>query len=219
MNTLIIGGSSGLGLEIARDFLAAGSSVTVTGRRGLNEPGIEYEHFDLAAPHLVERIGEFTMKLPKVDTLAYAAGYYQEGRITDLSEAQIEEMIDVCGRGLMYFVRSLLQKQESLGELITITSTSQWTPRALEPVYNFAKAAAGHFSNAMAEDGRVGKVLVAGPAGMQTAFWDGLDKDTSTMLDPSWAAEEIMKLREDDYGYRFAKIMRDPARVEIVETR
>jgi short-subunit dehydrogenase len=219
MNTLIIGGSSGLGLELARDFLATGSSVTVTGRRELNETGVQYEHFDLAAPNLPERIGELTMKLPEVDTLVYAAGYYQEGRITDLSEQQIEEMIDVCGRGLVYFVRAILQKQGKLKELITITSTSQWTPRALEPVYNFAKAAAGHFSNAMAEDGRVGKVLVAGPAGMQTAFWDGLDKDTSSMLEPDWVAKEVMTLRDDDYTYRFAKIMRDPARVEIVETR
>jgi len=39
------------------------------------------------------------------------------------------------------------------------------------------------------------------------------------MLDPAWVADEIMKLREDDYKYRFAKIMREPAHVEVVETR
>jgi hypothetical protein len=39
------------------------------------------------------------------------------------------------------------------------------------------------------------------------------------MLDPAWVAGEVMKLRGDDYRYRFAKIMREPARVEIVETR
>ena len=160
------------------------------------------------------------MRLPEINTLVYAAGYFQEGRVTDLSEQQIEEMINVGGRGLIYFTRALLEKQGHLDELITITSTSHWTPRKLEPVYNFAKAGAAHFSNGMAEDGRIGKVLVAGPAGMNTAFWEGIERDDfDKMLDPSWVAEEVAKLREDEYTYRFAKIMREPARVEVIETR
>lgn len=220
MNTLIVGGTSGLGLEIAKDFHEEGDEVYVTGRRELDEDGLHYEQFDLATPNLPQRIGELVMTLPQINTLVYAAGYFQEGRITDLSEQQIEEMINVGGRGLIYFVRALLEKQGELDELVTITSTSHWTPRKLEPVYNFAKAGAAHLSNGIAEDGRVGKVLVAGPAGMNTAFWEGIERDDfDKMLDPSWVAGEVMKLREDDYQYRFAKIMREPARTEIVETR
>jgi short-subunit dehydrogenase len=111
-------------------------------------------------------------------------------------------MINVGGRGLIYLMKSLLKKQNDLEELITITSTSHWTPRKLEPIYNFVKAGAGHFSNSMAEDGRVGKVLVAGPAGMNTEFWDGVERnDLDTMLDPKWVAEQIMELHKDNYGY------------------
>lgn len=220
MTSLIVGGTSGLGLEIAKGLQVAGDEVYVTGRREFNEPGLHYEAFNLSAPDLPNRIGELVMRLPQINTLVYAAGYYQEGRVTDLSEQQIEEMIDVGGRGLIYFVKAVLQKQDKLDELITITSTSQWTPRQKESIYNFAKAGAAHFSNAMAEDGRVGKVLVAGPAGMNTAFWDGtLRDDLDKMLDPAWVASEVIKLRQDDYKYRFAKIMRQPPRVEVVETR
>ncbi len=220
MSALVVGGTSGLGLEIAKELHSAGGEVYVTGRRELDEPGLNYEKFDLAAPDLPQRVGELVMRLPEISTLVYAAGYFQEGRVTDLSEQQIEEMIDVGGRGLIYFVKALLDKQGSLDELVTITSTSQWTPRKLEPIYNFAKAGAAHFSNSVAEDGRVGKVLVAGPAGMNTAFWDGIERDDlDKMLDPAWVANEVIKLRQDDYKYRFAKIMRQPARVEIVETR
>jgi len=220
MNTLIVGGTSGLGLEIAKGFHEQGNDVFVTGRRELNEDGLHYEQFDLTAPGLPQRIGELVMKLPEINRLVYAAGYFQEGRVTDLNVKQIEEMIDVGGRGLIYFTKALLEKQGKLDELITITSTSQWTPRKLEPIYNFAKAGAAHFSNAMAEDGRISKVLVAGPAGMNTAFWEGIERDDfDKMLDPSWVAGEVVKLREDDYQYRFAKIMREPARVEVVETR
>ncbi len=220
MNTLIVGGTSGLGLEIAKGLRVQEGDVYVTGRRELEEAGLHYEQFDLSEPNLPQRIGELVAKLPEINTLVYAAGYFQEGTVTDLSEKQIEEMIDVGGRGLIYFTRAILEKQSKLDELVTITSTSQWTPRKLEPIYNFAKAGAAHFSNAMAEDGRVAKVLVAGPAGMNTAFWEGIERDDlDKMLDPSWVAGEVLKLREDDYKYRFAKIMRQPARVEVVETR
>lgn len=220
MNTLIVGGTSGLGLEIAKGLSDQEGGTYVTGRRPLDEAGLHYEQFDLAEPNLPQRIGELVAKLPEINTLVYAAGYFQEGTVTDLSEEQIEEMIDVGGRGLIYFTRALLERQGKLDELVTITSTSQWTPRKLEPIYNFAKAGAAHFSNAMAEDGRVAKVLVAGPAGMNTAFWEGIERDDlDKMLDPSWVADEVLKLREDDYKYRFAKIMRQPARVEVVETR
>jgi short-subunit dehydrogenase len=220
MNTLIIGGTSGLGLEIAKGLSTDTSEVYVTGRRELDEPGLHYEKFDLTEPELPKRASELVMGLPEIKTLVYAAGYFQEGRVTELSEQEIEQMIDVGGRGLIYFVKAILEKQGALDELITITSTSQWTPRKLEPIYNFAKAGAAHFSNAMAEDGRVGKVLVAGPAGMNTAFWDGIERDDfDKMLDPSWVADEVIKLRQDDYKYRFVKIMREPARVEVIETR
>jgi len=220
MNTLIIGGTSGLGLELGKKLTKEGE-VTVTGRHNPNADGINYKEFDLTRGELPGRIGELVMHHPEVDILIYAAGYYQEGTITELSDKEVDEMLDVGERGLIFFVKKLLEKQGSLKELITITSTSQWTPRLKEPVYNAAKAGAGHFSNGLSLDvKKVGKVLVAGPAGMNTAFWEGIERDDlDTMLDPEWVAGEIMKLRQDDYQYKFAKIMRQPARVEVVETR
>ncbi len=221
MNSLIIGGTSGLGLEVARQMHEAGDNVTVTGRRELDESGITVEHFDLTEPELPRRIGELVTKLPDIDVVVYAAGYFQDGRVTDLSDEQIEEMMDVGGRGLIYLMRSVLDKQDHLPELVTITSTSQWTPREREPIYNFTKAGAAHLSHSMVRDGRVDKVLVAGPAGMRTNFWDGEDKsdaELESMLDPTWVAEQIMELRSDGYSYRYAQILREPPRVEIVET-
>lgn len=221
MNTLIVGGTSGLGLELAKKLSAEGNViVTGSGKHVPDDESLEFRKLDLKERNLPRRMGEFVMSLPQIDTTVYAAGYYQEGRVTDLGDEEIEQMIDVGGRGLIYLMKSLLEKQGSLKELITVTSTSQWTPRKLEPIYNFVKAGAGHFSNAMAEDGQVDKVLVAGPAGMRTDFWNGVERDDlDTMLDPEWVADQIMNLRKDDFQYRFAKILRQPPRVEIEETR
>ena len=219
MNTLIIGGTTGLGLQLAKKLKESGDMVIITGRKEIKE-NVEFKRFDLSAPELSQRVDDFVKNLPLIERFVYAAGYFQEGRITDLSDSEIEEMINVGGRGLIYFVKSLLAKQGTLVELITITSTSQWTPRQKEPVYNFAKAGAAHFSNGIAEDGRVEKVLVVGPAGMRTEFWDGTERDDlNEMLDPAWVAEKIINLADATYKYRFAKILRQPARVETIETR
>jgi len=219
MRILIVGGSSGLGLEIAKLF-APKNEVIVTGRKNPQVKFATFKKFDLSQPDLAAAVKSFVQKLPQINVLVYAAGYYQEGTLTDLTDKQIEEMLNVGGRGLIYFAKYLLDKQGKLDELITITSTSQWTPRKLEPIYNFIKAGGGHLSNGLAEDGRIKKVLVAGPAGMRTAFWDGIKRDDlDEMLDPAWVAEQIAAAGPGEYRYKFIKIMRQPARVEEVEKR
>jgi short-subunit dehydrogenase len=219
MSVLIVGGTSGLGLELARDFVEDGNEVVVTGRHNPEEEGVEYHQLNLSQAMAFEAIGKLVMQLPEIKTLVYAAGYFQEGTVTDLSLGKIREMNMVCYEGLVCFVKKILHKQEHLDELITVTSTSQFTPRQKEPIYTGAKAAAGMFSNSMAEDGRVGKVLVAAPAGMSTKFWEGTGRDTSKDNDPADVATEIMKAREGKFDYKFIKILRDPMTVEEVEKR
>jgi short-subunit dehydrogenase len=219
MTTLIVGGSSGLGLALAKEFADRDDKVIVTGR---SKPDVDFAEFmklDLSTKP-AKSIEAMVKDLPKIDRLVYAAGFYQFGRVTDLTNEQIEEMINVTGAGLIYLMRELLVKQDNLKELITITSTSQWIPRKTEPIYNFAKAGIGHFSNAMAEDGRVDKVMVAGPSGMRTKFWDGVERDDlDKMLDKAWVAEQIIRELPGDYSYKFIQILRQPARVEVVDQR
>lgn len=219
-NALIIGGSSGLGLELAKQ-LSNDYAVSVTGRTDPKESSLTFYELHLDDENMVAHLQKIIESIGEIDLLIHAAGFFQDGRVTDLSDDDIEAMIDVGGRSLIYAVREILTKQDSLNELIAITSTSQWTPRQYEPIYNFVKAGAAHFTNAMAEDGRVQKVLVAGPAGMDTAFWrDDTERDDKIAYnDPKDVAAEIMKLRENDYAYQFAKILRDPLRVEIAEKR
>lgn len=64
------------------------------------------------------------------------------------------------------------------------------------------------------------RVLVAGPAGMKTNFWSNTEKDTSTMLEPAWVAEQICQLYfADNFKYKCARILREPPRVEVLEKR
>lgn len=222
MNCLIIGGTSGLGLSLAKK-LAKDYEVHVTGRRKLTDSSLHVHPLDLSdSSGLDGRISKLVAELPNIDLLIYAAGYFQDGTVTDLSVEQVDEMLNVGLVAAIYVSREILRKQDSLPEFVAITSTSQWTPRLKEPVYTAVKSGLGAYANSLSLDPRVGKVLVAGPAGMATNFWEGTAKkehNTSLMLDPDWVADAIQDLREGQFSYKFARILREPARVEVQETR
>jgi len=218
-NALIVGGSSGLGLELAV-MLSATHNVIVTGRRDPKSEKVDFRLLDLSAGNrLADGLDGFVAKLPRIDLLVYAAGFYQEGNISDLSDGDIAAMADVGLLAPAMLLQRLLKKQNGLPGFIAITSTSQWTPRLLEPIYTAVKAGLGMLANSVSLDERIGKVLVAGPAGMNTRFWENSPRDMGAMLDPKWVAEQILDQYSSNFKYKFARILRGPARVEVVETR
>jgi NAD(P)-dependent dehydrogenase (short-subunit alcohol dehydrogenase family) len=217
-NALIVGGSSGLGLGLA-SLLSSEYSVTVTGRRDPKEEGIAFYELELGDGSLSKTLDAFVDTLPEIDLLVYAAGFFQEGTISDLSDSDIEKMDRVGLLAPAMLLQRILKKQDKLPGFIAITSTSQWTPRKLEPVYTAVKAGLGMMANSLSQDERVGKVMIAGPAGMNTRFWEHAPRDMSVMLDPKWVAEAILKEWGKPFSYKFARFLRGPARVEVVETR
>jgi NAD(P)-dependent dehydrogenase (short-subunit alcohol dehydrogenase family) len=216
---LIVGGSSGLGLALAHR-MSDGHSVHTTGRQNPHVAPLHFHHLKLGASQsLAEDLDRLVAELPPINLFIYAAGFYQEGRISELTDAAITEMTHVGLLAPAMLMQRLLRKQNHLDGLIAITSTSQWVPRPLESMYNATKAALGMFANAVAMDDQVGKVMVIAPGGMNTPFYRGWSKDMNDMLDPTWVAEKIVALYDDHFQYKFARILRNPARVEIVETR
>ena len=213
MRTLIVGGSSGLGLAMAKRFSDAGDQVIVTGRTDPAVDFADFQSFDLTQPDLASKIDTFVASLPEIDRLVYAAGLYLKGNLTDLSAQQIDDVLSISARGIIFFTRSILAKQESLDGLITISSMSQWTPSGATPVYNFVKAGMGHFSNSMANDGRIKKVLVVAPSTMAD------DESNEKIATKKWVANEITQVWNEDFGYKCVRIPNNPARIEEVEKR
>jgi len=160
--------------------------------------------------------------------LILAAGFYQEGKLDDLKDGDIYMMLNVGLAGPTFVIKMILEQQKKLDNLVVITSSSQFTPRLMEPVYTAVKAGIAMLANSLSLDGRIGKTLVAAPAGMATPFWKGTDKDTKSMLDPDWVAEQILEQLKGDYKYRFIKLLRFSSgsggfvpvpKLEVVETR
>src|SRR3990167_9747368 len=216
MNVLVVGGSSGLGLELAKKLTEDSHKVIATGRNAPKDSGLDIREFDLTQTDLPKAIDDFVKGLPPIDSLHYVAGLYPPGAITDLPPEQIDASLSVGGRGLMFFVRSLLAKQGKLRELMTVTSTVQYEPRRGLVVFNFIKAGEGHFSNGMAEDGRINKVLVVAPSVMREHDDKEADKD---FLDKVWVAQTIIKELQKDFKFKALKLLHKPTRVKVVETR
>lgn len=222
-NILIVGGSSGLGLELARILNCNKNySIAITGRRDPHEhEEIKFISLDLGhAEHLPRQLTQLVEDYaPNTDILIYAAGFFQEGTISDLSDEDIMAMESVGVLAPAMLLQRLLKKRAALEGFIAITSTSQWTPRLLEPVYTAAKAGLGMMAHSISLDERIGKVLVAAPSGMRTRFWEKSTRNMNAMLDPAWVAKQILDHYEETFDYRFIRILRDEPRVEIVETR
>jgi len=219
-NILIVGGTSGLGLELAKMYSSLGHTVFIAGRKNPNIPNIQFFHFSITE-NLIKTIKEIEKLLSQtknINTLIYASGFYQSGHIDTLDDSQIIQMTNVGLLVPALLIQRLKNNPYKPLKVMLITSSSQYTPREMEPLYTSTKAALGMLGASISLDSEIGKVLVVAPSGMQTPFWNK-DVDTSKYLSPKWVAEQIIELSSGPFKYRYAKILRNPSKVEIIETR
>jgi NAD(P)-dependent dehydrogenase (short-subunit alcohol dehydrogenase family) len=96
---VVIGGSAGIGLEVARQARAKGANVILTGRdaerlqRAASEVGaLHSAAFDAADP---VALGRFFEQLPKpIDHVMVTAGRPHYGRLADMDYAQTRQTLD-----------------------------------------------------------------------------------------------------------------------------
>ena len=219
-NVLVVGGTSGLGQEIARVFVKEGKNVFVTGRHDPKEKGLAYLQLDITedAKKISADVDAILKKTGSLDTLVYSAGFFEQGTLGDLDDEHIRKIINVGMTAPALFISKILHVQGKIANVILVTSTSQWIPRLKEPLYAATKAGLSMLGNSLSLDPLVGKTLVIGPSGMETSFWQG-GKRGGVLLDPVWVAHETSRVLKESFVYRLVRVTRDPPKVEIVEER
>lgn len=219
-NILIIGGTSGLGLELAKIYSSLGHTVFIAGRKNPNIANIKFINFSITSDlnETTRHVDNLLSQIKKINTVIYTAGFYQEGRIDTLSDNQISEMVNIGLLAPALIIQRLKNNPGKPLKIMLITSSSQYTPRELEPIYTSVKSGLGMLGASLSLDQGIGKVLVVAPSGIKTPFWNK-EKDISEFLDPKWVAEQIVELSGGPFKYRYAKILRNPTKVEIIETR
>ena len=218
-NVLIIGGTSGVGKELAAHYVSEGHNVCVTGRKNSDLEGAIYAKLAITDDNtaLAGDIDRVLRGFEHIHTLIYAAGFLQRGHIDQLSDHDLRTMTNVGLLAPMMLIQRLKQSAPTPLKVMLITSSSQYTPREFEPSYCATKSGLGMLGASLAQDPEIGKVLVAAPSGIKTPFWEGTGEDTSTMLNPVWVARQIVELSAGAFKYKYAKLLRDPARTEVVE--
>lgn len=154
---LISGGSSGIGLEVARGLAAAGCLVFELSRReqGPAIPGVLHIQADVADEERVRQTAdEIAAAEGRIDILVNCAGFGISGAFEFNSDAEARRQIEVNVFGLANLIRAVVphMRQQGWGRIVNLSSVAAETPIPFQSWYSASKAAINSLSMALANE-------------------------------------------------------------------
>lgn len=157
---LITGGTSGIGMELAKQLLARDNTIIVTGRdqEKLDEarralPGLHTFQSDVSDPTAIVALHRLLLeRFPKLDTLINNAGIMRNLKLhtdRDLNDLTREIDVNLSGpvRMIQQFLPHLKSRPEAL--IVNVSSGLAFVPLPISPVYSATKAAMHSFTQAL----------------------------------------------------------------------
>jgi uncharacterized oxidoreductase len=183
---LITGGTSGIGLELAKQLLERGNTVIVTGRdqdkldaarRTL--PGVHAVKSDVSDPGAIALLYEGVLtQFPALDTLFNNAGIMRNlnlNRDRDLKDVTREIEINLSGpvRMVQQFLPHLKTRTDAL--IVNVSSGLAFIPFPASPVYCATKAAIHSYTQSLRVqlDGTGITVIELAPPAVETPLLRG----------------------------------------------
>lgn len=212
-NTILItGGSAGIGLEIARHFVAKGNKVIITGRNEarLQEAAKELHGNVVAIPFDVSSAKDVTalvarvnIDFPDINVLINNAGqayYYKLDENADAFEKAEDEMLTnyLSVIRLTEKLLPLLKKQKEAA-VVTVSSIAGLVPNSSIPTYSASKAALHSYSQSLRltlEDTSV-KVFELMPPLVNTNFSKDIGGENG--IAPSVLADDLLDAFEKNH--------------------
>jgi uncharacterized oxidoreductase len=158
---LITGGTSGLGLEFARQLLALGNTVLLTGRDPVKLRRVQQQlpqaHVfasDVSQLPAIDALYEQVVaQFPALDMLINNAGEMRKLNLNDpqLDVANMTREVDVNLLGPMRMVQRFLPhlRQQPAAAILTVSSGLALVPFPVSPVYSAAKAGVHAYTQAL----------------------------------------------------------------------
>jgi short-subunit dehydrogenase len=210
--SVISGGTSGLGLEIAILLVKSGKNVLILGRNSekLAEASSRLKKVsknslseslicNIGKEEDVRKVGEFlTSNSFMVEYLFNNAGMGLFAKAHNSTSALIDTIFEANLKGMILLTSEILRLTPEEEELtiVNIMSTSALLGRAEESIYCAAKWGARGYTEALRTElkGSKRNIIAVYPGGMKTDFWNipGQNRDISTFMDPAEVAEKIV---------------------------
>ncbi len=210
--SVISGGTSGLGFEIANLLIRSGKNVLILGRDTKKLAGAssklkmvskeslaESQICNIGKEEDVRKVGQFlTSNSYSVEYLFNNAGKGLFAKAQNSTSALIDTIFEANLKGMILLTSEVLRltPQEQELTIVNIMSTSALLGRAEETIYCAAKWGARGYTEALRTElkGTKRNIIAVYPGGMKTNFWDipGQDRDISSFMDPAEVAEKIV---------------------------
>jgi NAD(P)-dependent dehydrogenase (short-subunit alcohol dehydrogenase family) len=201
---LVTGGSSGIGLAIARALRDDGYEVTLAARKrerletAAAELGAHAVAADVSREQDCERlVSEHVRRFDRLDVLVNSAGVGVAARIEDLETKHWDLQLDVNLRGAFLVTRHALPLlKESRGMVVSISSIAGTSPAPGLAAYGAAKAGLISLTRSLnaehAEDGIRATAICPGFVDTPMAAWTGMASEE--MIQPEDCAEVVRLL-------------------------
>lgn len=206
-HAIVVGASSGIGMEIVRQLAASGCRVAAVARRmdRLEALAAEFPGKVMAVEHDVrngeevpELFQKITQKLNGFDLMVYAAGVMPEVGWHEYCYAKDRAMVEVNLLGAIAWLNEAACRLENTktGTIVAIGSVAGDRGRAGQPVYNATKAALATYMEALRNRiGRYGvRVVTVKPGPTATEMTAGLHLQGA--MDAKTAASRILAKSE-----------------------
>jgi short-subunit dehydrogenase len=210
--SVISGGTSGLGLEIASFLIKSGKNILILGKNSnkladassrlkktsknsLTESMI----CNVGIEEDIKKVGIFLAANSfEVEYLFNNAGMGLFTKAHNSTSALIDTVFEANLKGMILLTSEILRLTPEEQELtiVNIMSTSALFGRAEETIYCAAKWGARGYTEALRTElkGAKRNIIAVYPGGMKTDFWNipGQNRDISTFMDPAEVAEKIV---------------------------
>ena len=176
---LIIGGSSGIGLALARQARAAGAEVTIAGRsveklaaavRDLGE-GVRTATVDIGAPDSVRTT---LATIGKLDHLVTTAAELAFAPFVKLTAAQVERGLRSKVMGSFFAAQAAAPRLRAGGSITFFSGAAAYKPGPGTALVATANAALEGLAKALAVELAPIRVNVVSPGVVDTPVWAGL---------------------------------------------
>lgn len=179
---LVTGVSSGIGTEIAKQYIQNGAITYGIGRKDFELPGLEYRKVDIRKKADIEAlIQEIYDKHTRLDIVISNAGMGISGPVETADTEDIKKIMDINFIGTVSVVQSVLpvMRKQGYGRIICTSSVASYVPLPFQAFYSASKSAMDTFVDATRSEVKAFgvEILCVHPGDVKTGFTSAREKN------------------------------------------